>query len=163
MGERGNIVFLFHADEHGGAARRVYFYTHWRGHLLHEILREAMNTCEVWPAGFGELTGKVRESCRWYDATYFARVVFCRMVEGDEHGVLSFGIGPDRVLPDYDEFHIDVDRKEIRQVRLDMVEDGAGRWIDTLEVVVATWTFDEFAAGITKPEIDGQADLGVQP
>lgn len=161
MGERGNIVFIFPAEEQGGAERRIYLYTHWRGHLLHEILREAMNTRELWPAGFGELTGKVRESCRWYDATYFARVVFCKLVEGDEQGVLSFGIGPDRVLPDHDELHIDVQRKQIRQVRLDMVEDAQGRWEDTKEVVAATWTFDAFAAGAAKAELDDNADLGV--
>ena len=45
MGERGNIAFIF-APESGYASgdakpRRVYFYTHWRGHLIAEILREA--------------------------------------------------------------------------------------------------------------------------
>lgn len=163
MGERGNIVFLFEPDQQGGAPRRVYFYTHWRGHLLHEILREAMTWKERWPEGFGELTGKVRESCRWYDASYFARVVFYKLVEGDEGGVLSFGIDVDRTLPDYDELHVDVEKKEIRQVRLDMIEGAQGRWEGVAEFTVATWTFDEFASGKDRFSLDDGADLGVSP
>jgi hypothetical protein len=163
LGERGNIVFLFPTEEQGGEPRRIYFYSHWRGDRLHEILREAMNWKERWPEGFGELTGKVRESCRWYDASYFARVVFCRLVAGDEENVLSFGISPDRTLPDYDELHVDVARKEIRQVRLDMIEGSAGRWEGVAEVIVRTWTFGEFAAGVEKVEQDDQAELGVEP
>jgi hypothetical protein len=163
MGERGNIVFLFEPAEEGGEARRVYFYTHWRGHLLNQILREAMNWRETWPQGFGNLSGTVRESCRWYDASYFARVVFCRLVAGEEDGVLSFGIDVDRTLPDYDELHVDVKKREIRQVRLDPIEDAQGKWTGVRETVVATWTLDEFAAGVEKVVLDEAADLGVQP
>ena len=163
MGERGNIVFVFEAAKEGGEARRVYFYTHWRGHLLHEILREAMNWRETWPEGFGKLTGTVRESCRWYDASYFARVVFCRLVDGDEGGLLSFGIDVDRTLPDYDELHVDVKRREVRQVRLDPIEGKDGRWEGIREVIVASWTFEEFANGVEKVVVDDDADLGVSP
>ena len=165
MGERGNIVFIF-AAEAGYAAgdarpRRVYLYTHWRGHLLHEILREAMNWSELCPEGFCNLTGTIRESCRWYDASYFARVVFNRLTRGDEKGVLSFGIDVDRTLPDYDELHVDVEQKQIRQVRLDPIEGADGRWSGVAEVTVASWTYDEFAAGAAKVELDEGADLGV--
>lgn len=160
MGERGNIVFVFEAAKEGGEERRIYLYAHWRGHLLHEILREAMNWREMWPEGFGKLTGEVRESCRWYDASYFARVVFCRLVEGDERGVLSFGIDVDRTLPDYDELHVDVKKREIRQVRLDPIE-REGRWNGIAEVTVASWTYEEFAAGAVKVALDDGADLGV--
>lgn len=163
MGERGNIVFLFPGEAGDASARRVYFYTHWRGHLLQEILREAMNWRERWPAGFGNLTGTVRESCRWYDASYFARVVFCRLVAGDEEGVLSFGIDVDRTLPDYNELHVDVKKREIRQVRLDPIEGKEGRWEGIREVVVASWTFEEFANGVEKVVVDEDADLGVRP
>ena len=161
MGERGNIVFLFEPAAGSSEARRVYFYSHWRGHLLHEILRDAMNFKELWPAGFGNLSGQIRESCRWYDASYLARVVFCRLVEGDEGGVLSFGIDVDRTLPDYDELHVDVKKREIRQVRLDPIEGKEGRWEGVAEVTVATWTFEEFAAGVAKVALDDGADLGV--
>ncbi|HET6405686.1 MAG TPA: hypothetical protein VFH78_13675 [Candidatus Thermoplasmatota archaeon] len=163
MGERGNIVFIHAPEKEGAPERRIYFYTHWRGHLLHEILREAMNHKELWPAGFGNLSGTVRESCRWYDASYFARVVFCKLVEGDEGGVLSFGIDVDRTLPDYDELHVDVEKKAIRQVRLDLIEGASGRWKGVAEVTVATWTFDEFASGAVKVALDDGADLGVSP
>ena len=163
MGERGNIVFLFPAEEAGAQQRRIYLYTHWRGHLVHEILREAMNWKEHWPAGFGKLTGTVRESCRWYDASYFARVVFCRLVAGDEKGVLSFGISPDRTLPDYDELHVDVEAKEIRQVRLDPLREGESLFEGMREVVTARWTFDEFAEGVAKVEARDDAELGVEP
>jgi hypothetical protein len=163
VGERGNIVFMYSPEEKGGAGRRVYFYTHWRGHLIHEILREAMNLKEVWPDGFGNLTGTVRESCRWTDASYFARVVFNRLTRGDEDGVLSFGIDVDRTLPDYDELHVDVEKKEVRQVRLDIIEGKDGRWEGVAEVIVATWTYAEFAAGAVKVALDDDADLGVSP
>ncbi|MFA5861641.1 MAG: hypothetical protein WDA16_08095 [Candidatus Thermoplasmatota archaeon] len=163
MGERGNIVFLFEPAEGSTAARRVYFYTHWRGHLVAEILREAMNHKEFWPEGFGKLTGTVRESCRWTDVSYFARVVFHKLARGDEDGVLSFGIDVDRTLPDYDELHVDVEKKEIRQVRLDPIDGKEGRWEGVAEVTVATWTYDEFAVGMTKVALDDDADLGVSP
>ena len=163
MGELGNIVFLFEPAEEGGEPRRVYFYSHWRGHLIQEILREAMNWREMWPSGFGKLSGTVRESCRWYDASYFARVVFCRLVAGDEGGVLSFGIDVDRTLPDYDELHVDVKKREIRQVRLDPIEGKEGRWEGVAEVTVASWTFEEFAGGVGKVSLDDGADLGVSP
>ena len=163
MGERGNIVFLFAPDKEGGSPRRVYFYTHWRGHLLPEILREAMNLKEIWPEGFGTLTGSVRESCRWYDASYFARVVFNRLTRGDEDGVLSFGIDLDRTLPDYDELHVDTQRKMIRQVHLDPIEGKEGRWEGVAEVTVAAWTYDEFASGAVQVALDEGADLGVSP
>ena len=165
MGERGNIVFIF-APEVGYASgdakpRRVYFYTHWRGHLVAEILREAMNLKEFWPEGWGNLTGTVRESCRRGDASYFARVVFNRLTRGDEDGVLSFGIDVDRTLPDYDELHVDVEKKEIRQVRLDPIEGKEGRFEGVAEVAVGTWSYDEFAAGVAKVALDDGADLGV--
>lgn len=163
MGERGNIVFLFAPEKEGAAPRRIYFCSHWRGHLLHEILREAMNHKEMWPPGFGNLTGSVRESCRWYDASYFARVVFCKFVAGDEGGVLSFGIDVNRTLPDYDELHVDVLKKQIRQVRLGPIEGADGRWSGVAEVTVSSWTFDEFAAGAAKVTLDDGADLGVSP
>ena len=56
---------------------------------------------------------------------------------------------------------MDVEKKEIRQVRLDMIEGAAGRWEGVAEVTVATWTFDEFAAGASKVTLDDGADLGV--
>lgn len=163
MGERGNIVFLQRAAK-GGEERRIYLYTHWRGHLIHEILREAMNWKELWPAGFGKLAGTVRESCRWYDESYFARVVFCRLVAGDENGVLSFGISVDRTLPDYDELHVDCAKKEIRQVRLDPIEGKESLFEGIRETVVATWPFEEFASRIERVRTDDEgAELGVEP
>lgn len=141
MGERGNIVFIFPPAKEGDEPRRVYFYTHWRGHLLHEILRDAMNLKEYWPEGFGKLTGTVRESCRWYDASYFARVVFNRLTRGDEDGVLSFGIDVDRTLPDYNELHVNVADRMIREVAITFEGD------DAKEEVVNEWPFEVFAKG----------------
>jgi len=165
VGERGNIVFIFAPEAGYGAGdakpRRVYLYTHWRGHLVAEILRDAMNHKEFWPEGFGNLTGTVRESCRWTDASYFARVVFHKLTRGDEDGVLSFGIDVDRTLPDYDELHVDVEKKQILQVRLDPIEGREGHWEGVAEVTVESWTYDEFAAGAVKVSLDAGADLGV--
>jgi len=155
MGERGNIVFQFEGT------RRIFFYTHWRGHLLHEILREAMNWKESYPEGFGNLTGTTRESCRWHDPSYFARVVFNRLTRGDEDGVLSFGISVDRTLPDHDELHVDTIRKTVRQVRLDPIEEE-GRWSGVAEVTVQEWTYQQFADGVFLVENAEAEDLGVE-
>lgn len=68
MGDRANIVI----ESNGG---RVYLYTHWYGHEMPAIAQDAL-----------------RRKQRWGDAPYLARIVFCRMVRGQEGDETGFGI-----------------------------------------------------------------------
>lgn len=67
MGDRANVVI----DDSGS---RVFLYTHWNGNELPETLRQALERHE-----------------RWDDAQYLARIVFQKMVGGD-NGVTGYGI-----------------------------------------------------------------------
>jgi hypothetical protein len=72
MGDRANVVIL------DGEAPALFLYTHWGGSELPETLREALDSA----AGRG----------RWSDGPYLARIIFCRMVRGDESAETGFGI-----------------------------------------------------------------------
>lgn len=65
MGDRANIKIK-------QATGDVWFYTHWSGHRLPEILRTAL-----------------ARRVRWGDSPYLARIIFCEMIKGGEAG---FGI-----------------------------------------------------------------------
>ena len=68
MGDRGNIEII-----QPGATDSLFLYTHWRGSLVCEILADAI------------LKGRTG------DPSYFTRVAFQEMVNGDE-GNTSYGI-----------------------------------------------------------------------
>ncbi len=72
MGDRGNIVIDY------GKKRRIYFYTHWNGSSIKEILKGAL------------LRGKER----WDDPSYLARIIFCELIGEDQEGVTGYGISP---------------------------------------------------------------------
>ncbi len=69
MGDRANICY--HDD--GGT---IYFYTHWDGEELPNILRAAL----------------LRGKDRWNDNAYLARVIFCEMIKDDVLGLTGYGI-----------------------------------------------------------------------
>src|SRR5260221_3811715 len=68
MGDRANIAVQSRGE-------RVYFYTHWSGSDVPEIVRSALERNE-----------------RWDDPSYLARIIFCRLVRGDETGETGYGI-----------------------------------------------------------------------
>lgn len=68
MGIRGNIKCV--ADGH-----TIYFYTHWRGSDLPNLLRTAL----------------VKGKSRWSDGPYLNRVIFQTMI-GDDKGETGFAI-----------------------------------------------------------------------
>ena len=70
MGDRGNIVIK---ASMGG---KLYFYTHWGGSKLPQVLQEALK----------------RGRDRWGDEPYLARIIFCEMVRGSEMETTGFGI-----------------------------------------------------------------------
>ena len=69
MGDRGNIRLRYSKE------REVYFYTHWRGSEIPDILREAL----------------CRGKNRWSDAPYLARIIFDTLTDGDRE-LTGFGI-----------------------------------------------------------------------
>lgn len=76
MGERGNIVIVQGADE---GKTPIYFYTHWKGYKLPEIVRSAFK--------------KAISERRLDDSAYLNRIVFCELVgEKDFNATTSYGI-----------------------------------------------------------------------
>ncbi len=74
MGDRGNIAVIQSEDKQ----EQVWFYGHWSGWRMPAVLQHAIQE------GKG----------RWNDPTYFARIVFCRLLppDADYYGSTSFGI-----------------------------------------------------------------------
>lgn len=79
MGDRGNIVLEGLQREHPNASpARLFFYTHWGGSELPQILAAALDS----PAG----------RARWADESYLARIIFCRLVEPGDDPETGFGL-----------------------------------------------------------------------
>ena len=75
MGDRGNVVFKY---EDGN---KIYFYSHWGGSALKEVVRKAL----------------IRGKERWNDESYLARIVFCEMLKEEGatlEDLTGFGIAP---------------------------------------------------------------------
>ena len=91
MGDRANI-------EVRGDGGSVFFYTHWTGSELPDVLQKAL----------------VRGRDRWRDPVYLARVIFCEMVRGDELSITGFGISPRAQDGRHRMIVVDVDAQEVR-------------------------------------------------
>jgi len=70
MGDRGNIY------THEDGSHGIYFYTHWSGSCLVEILQKALK----------------RGKDRWGDPPYMNRIIFCEMIKDDVLAETGFGI-----------------------------------------------------------------------
>jgi hypothetical protein len=70
MGDRGNIGI----KQRDGST--IYFYTHWQGYRLEEILREAL----------------LRGRDRWSDSPYLARIIFSELVREELLSTIGYGI-----------------------------------------------------------------------
>lgn len=70
MGDRATICI----EEPSG---HVFLYTHWEGHDLPLVLRDALARKQ-----------------RWDDPAYLARIIFCAMVKDEVAGETGFGISP---------------------------------------------------------------------
>lgn len=75
MGCRGNIQIQF------SNKKSIYFYTHWRGDSIREVVQAAL-----------------RRRQRWGDESYLARMIFCELVKGHESEESGYGIAP--YIPD---------------------------------------------------------------
>lgn len=89
MGDRNNIKITYTNGQ------SIYLYSHWGGSELHEIVANAVET-----------SGRVD------DESYFARVLFCKML-GDDlsdwRGETGFGIAPYAPDQDYSNKMVHVD------------------------------------------------------
>ncbi len=87
MGDRANIKIIDEA-EGTGATGSFFFYTHWTGSDLPEILQAALK----------------RGEARLDDSAYLARIIFSEMIQGSVLSETGFGIstlvqdGDDRVI-----------------------------------------------------------------
>jgi hypothetical protein len=72
MGDRGNVVLTY---EQGG---KIYFYTHWQGSNLREIVRQAL----------------IRGKSRWDDEPYLSRIILSEMVKDNVLEETGYGIAP---------------------------------------------------------------------
>ena len=116
MGDRGQV----HIVDTG-----VWLYTHWGATELPDTVRSAL--AKKW---------------RWDDPEYLARIIFCKMMKGEEGEETGFGIGTDQ--------HGDVDRV----VRIDC-EHSEVAIVENAEYPsvekITTWsgTFEEFVKSTT--------------
>ena len=112
MGCRGTIEIW----EHGAAPKDeespVVLYTHWGAKDM------LMNLKTV-----------LKRKKRWSDAPYLSRMIFCKMVEGDERGETGYGIMTRNIGDAEEEIVVDCDRQEI---------------IIKKQIGNKTYTFDDF-------------------
>ena len=93
MGDRNNIKITY------SNGQSVYLYSHWGGSELREIVSSAFET-----------SGRVN------DESYFARVLFSRMIEDDIHGETGYGIAPYVVDQDVSNSMIHIDYRGVSEL-----------------------------------------------
>ncbi len=99
MGDRSNIAITYQNGE------TIYLYGHWLGQDNQRIVAEA-----------------IRENRRTQDESYFARILFSKMVKEDIDGDTGFGISPYKIHEDYGNPTVTVDFSD-NTVMLDGWED----------------------------------------
>ncbi len=98
MGDRNNIKITYSTGD------SVYLYGHWIGDQLREIVADEM----------GDRSGRV---C---DESYFARILFCRMVTSggleDIHNTTGYGIAPYAVDQDASNTMVHIDYRGVSEL-----------------------------------------------
>jgi len=90
MGMRGNVVITYDTKN----KEKIFFYTHWHGHVLAEIVRQAL----------------IRGKPRWGDQAYLARIIFSEMIKDEVLEETGYGIAPYECYNEYP--WVEVDMKE---------------------------------------------------
>lgn len=103
MGNRANIR-THQVKKDGLAVNDIYFYAHWDGSTLPEILRTAL----------------VRGKDRWDDASYLNRIIFSEMIKNDWEETSGYGIST--YLTDNEHAIINVDTTN------KIVKIGGNKW-----------------------------------
>lgn len=97
MGDRNNIKITYSTGD------SVYLYGHWIGDQLREIVAEAVEQGE-----------------RLEDESYFARILFCRMVTSggpkDIYNATGYGIAPYPVDQDANNKMVHIDYRGISEL-----------------------------------------------
>lgn len=91
MGDRGNICMK---EESGN---EIYFYSHWTGNSLFDVLKEAL----------------MRGRGRWSDEAYLARIIFCEMVKHDLMDTTGFGISTYVQDNEYPIFYVNSENQKV--------------------------------------------------
>lgn len=94
MGARANIVCKF---EDGN---KIYFYSHWDGEGLEEVLKEALK----------------RGQDRWDDSPYLARIIFSQMIKDKVMSNTSYGISPYFVDEDFPPLEVDFSEQSVNGI-----------------------------------------------
>lgn len=88
MGNRAQIYIPDHD---------IYFYTHWGGHSLREVLANAL----------------ARGRSRWHDDSYLARIIFSEMIRGEVTETTGYGINSEPALDARYTLHVDIDENRV--------------------------------------------------
>ena len=91
MGDRGNICMV----EQDGS--KIFFYTHWNGSNMLNILRNAM----------------IRGKDRWSDEPYLARIIFSEMIKDNIMDTTGYGISTYLADNENDILYVDVREQKI--------------------------------------------------
>lgn len=117
MGDRGNIVIQ---EENGN---KIYFYTHWQGSYIKNILKAAL----------------IRGENRWNDCAYLSRIIFCEMIKDDVLGETGNGISTTMCDNEHNLLVVDVKEQKVYLTKEDFSKQE-------------TWSFEEFIKDDTKLE-----------
>ena len=138
MGDRGNIAVI--QDKKG--KEQVWFYGHWSGHRMPAVLQHAIRD------GNG----------RWQDPSYFARIVFCRLVPAQRMmEETSFGISTCLQDNEYPIIVADCDKQIVYEIAEDKL-DEQGR-VPVRYSPKESWTFEEYAQLEKLPRGDMESQL----
>ena len=120
MGDRGNIVVR---SEYGD----VWFYTHWRGSEMKDVLQEVLS-----------------RRVRWDDAAYLARMIFSALIKNNVDGETGYGISNCMLDNQHGILVVDVpNQKILRMEELSLVEQPPQ--LPTVLDYRVSRTFEEFA------------------
>lgn len=122
MGDRGNIVVR------QGETNRddVWFYTHWAGSDLQEVVQKAL-----------------AKNKRWNDSSYLARIIFDTLTEGQQGEETGFGIAASIGDNSHDIVVVDCPNQSVFVIAESALNDGR---IPNGFKPVKVWSFKDFAA-----------------
>jgi hypothetical protein len=121
MGDRGNIRIDYGDDN------SVYFYGHWSGSEMFDILKSALS----------------RGRSRWGDEQYLSRIIFCELIKDDVMGLTGFGISTFIGDNEYKVLAVEMETQTVHMV----TEEGEE---------LSEWSFEEFIALTDDPRQSGR-------
>lgn len=138
MGDRGNIAVIQDAER----KEQVWFYGHWSGWRMPAVLQHAIRD------GKG----------RWQDPTYFARIVFCRLVPRDSmFEETSFGISTRLSDNEYPIIVADCAKQIVFEIPEKCLDDN-GR-VPADYKAKTEWTFEQYSELEKLPRGDMESQL----